>query len=107
MKFGKNKLVTILVILTIAWYLISFLIPYNTLANSLGIVKLGNGHSWPLLFFLMDTLVIALTVVFVVILIRVLKKKQYQWLLLGVLLLYPLITVWATLQDLIFSPIAP
>ncbi len=65
-------------------------------------VNLDNGRSWPLSFFLMDALVIVLTVVFVIFLISALKKKQYIWFLLGVLLLYRLITVWATLQDLVF-----
>ncbi len=106
-KFDKNKQVTIFLVLIIAWYLISFLIPYNTLANSLGIVNLSGGHSWPLSFFLMDVLVIISTVLFIIVVMQSIKKKQFQWLLLVILLIWPLITVWTTLQDLIFSPIAP
>lgn len=107
MGFIKRNLKTLFFIITAAWYFIIFLIPYNTLANLFGIVNLGNGHSWPLSFFLMDSLVIVLIAIFVIISISALKKKQYQWLLLGVFLIYPLITIWATLQDLIFNPIAP
>ena len=104
----RDKLVVLSLAFTTVWYLISFGVPYNRLADFLGMVKLDNGHSWPLAFFLMDTLVISLTVLFIIIVfIKSLKKKQFQSLLLGVLLIYPLITVWATLQDLVFNPIAP
>lgn len=99
----KNKPLILFVALTAIWYFITFLVPYNELANSLGIVNLGNGHSWPLAFFVMDVIVIASIVLFIVQTIRSLKKKELHWLLLGVLLFYPLITVWATLQDLVVS----
>ncbi len=109
MKFGKNNLVTVFLVLTIAWYLISFLIPYNTLANSLGIINLGHGHSWPLSFFLMDALVITLTITFLVMAVQGLRKKALKlyWVLFIILLYYPLLSVWSTLQDLVFGTIAP
>ena len=109
MKFGKNKQINIFLSLTIAWYLISFLIPYNTLANSLGVVSLGHGNSWPLSFFLMDIITIVITLLFLWLAIKEFKKKKLNiyWFLFAILLIYPLFTVWATLQDLIFNPIAP
>ena len=109
MKIKQNKQIAIFLILTTAWYLITFVVPYNLLADSLGHVNLGNGHSWPLSFFLMDALVIGLVVAFIYMAIQDLKKKTVKiyWVLLTLLLVYPLITVWATLQDLVFSPIAP
>lgn len=107
MMFRRYKQIIIFLTIVIAWYLVSFFIPYNTLANSLGVINIGSRQSWPLAFFLMDGLVLVSTALFVVILIRALNTRQYPWLLLGILLLYPLITVWATFQDLVFSPIAP
>lgn len=107
MSMKKNTLLAIFLVLTLIWYLIYLLIPYDRFANFLGIINLGNGHSWPLSFLLMDILAIALAILFVFIVVQRLKKKQFRWLFLGMLLIYPLITVLATLQDLVFSPIAP
>lgn len=109
MNIRLDKSLVLFLLLTGIWYLIIFFVPYNSLADSLGQVNLGHGHSWPLSFFLTDALTLSLTIGFIMLVIQGLKKKTLKlyWVLFAVLLIYPLVGVWATLQDLIFNPIAP
>lgn len=103
----KNSLLVIFFVLVAIWYSITYFVPYNVLANSIGIVDLGRNHSWPLAFFLMDALALVLTVLYVIIMVHYGKKKQYYWILLGILLVFPLRAVMATLFDLVLSPVVP
>ncbi len=90
------------------WYSIIFLVPYNSLATFLGDINLANGHSWPLSFTILDVLVLSQAIILILHVVKNIHKKQYLLWFVGLLLLiYPLITVWASLQDAIFSPIAP
>ena len=104
-----NKQTVFFLILTAAWYITGSLIPYNKLAASLGFINLDKGHSFPISFFLMDAVVICMTVTFFVMVIQGIKKKtlKFQWVIFGILLIFPLFTIWTTVQDLIFGPIAP
>jgi hypothetical protein len=94
------KSIVIFLLLTGSWYILFF--PEYQLAPLLPIVKMGE-RSWPLYFFLLDALAIGLLLFIIIQLIKnLLEKNKYilLWLLFISLLIYPLINVFATYDDL-------
>ncbi len=85
------------------WYIIS--IPSYSISRMLPIVQMGE-RSWPLLFFLLDGLVLLATGLFLFFIIpslwkvRPFRVRSFLWLFAGLLLIFPLITVMATYSDL-------
>ena len=73
-----------------------------TIYRILPIVQMGE-RSWPLLFFLVDALALVIAVFWLFILVSDYEKKKqisYEWLMLLLLLIYPLFTVYTTYSDL-------
>jgi hypothetical protein len=86
--------------LIILWYILS--IPSYKIYRILPIVQMGE-RSWPLYFFLIDSLALVATVFWIVILIsRYNQKKRFSlwWILLGLLLIFPIKAVYSTYSDL-------
>lgn len=90
-KFQEKKLVSFLLFFNILLFLTSYL-------PSFGVLELGE-RSWPLSFALLDVFSLFLIVWVVVQFLRA-KKKSRQWLFVLVLLIFPLLNLYATVHDL-------
>ncbi len=99
----KIAVVTVFLFLIAVWYILS---PseYSDY-HILPIVQMGE-HSWPLYFFLLDGIALLATGLYIFILISNYRKEgrfsapSLLWIFVGLLLIYPLISVWATYFDL-------
>lgn len=95
-----NKSIVIFLILTTGWYL--FYVPEDSWAHILPIVSMGE-RSWPLYFFLLDALAIGLILFLFIQVIKLFIKKSkfiFVWAGFMILLIWPVLTVFATYNDL-------
>jgi hypothetical protein len=104
MKLSLEKQLFALITL---WYLVILGMPYDVLGEVLGEIRFPTGVVWPISFLILDCAVVGMVIAYSVLMGKCIhqKKLDYYWLLLGILLLYPLFTVWATLSDTWLSPI--
>lgn len=97
-----NKRLVIFLILTLIWYvLIWSAYDYEHLLPQ---VQMGKYNSWPLYFFLLDAFGLGLVAFYASILWRRRNTKGFiLYILLGLFMLYPLLMVYATYDDLYSS----
>ncbi|OGH38539.1 hypothetical protein A3F59_02025 [Candidatus Roizmanbacteria bacterium RIFCSPHIGHO2_12_FULL_38_13] len=95
----QNKQITLFLLSSLAWYFLAWT-EYDY-EKMLPQVHMGAYNSWPLYFFLIDTFAIGLVLFYGSILWVNRKSKQlFRYVLLGLLLLYPLLLIYATYDDL-------
>ncbi len=98
-----DKQVFTFIILALIWYILGFTSydVYKILPN----VKMGEYHSWPLYFFLIDIFATFGLIIFYGRIVWTNRKSKhiFFYILLGLLLIYPLLIVHATYDDLYSS----